>query len=111
MSEQNTRKNKALWDRLAGTLVAYIQNEMCEGIRKNDKLSTFEQFKPFGEYLGNISETGIYTINADTIGEIMHADDINGLNSEIQKIVLWHLPRFLKEWPEYKDAECLKVRG
>ena len=111
MSEQNRRKNIALWDRLAGTLVGYIQNEICEGVRKHDKSSTLEQFKPFGEYLGKTLENGIYEINMDTIDVIMHADDINGLNSEIQKIVLWHLPRFLKEWPEYKDSECLKVRG
>lgn len=103
------KRNIALWDRLAGTIVTYIQERIRIGYSKHDEWIAAEQFKPFGETLGN-NNAGIYEINMDTIDIIMDANDINELSPEIQKIVLWHLPRFLEVWPEYKDAECLKIK-
>lgn len=109
MNKHDEKRNIALWDRLAGTIIGYVNTEICSGIRDKNERIVYRQFEPFGDILGSI-KNGIYQLNMDTIDIILNANDINELSPEIQKIVLWHLPRFLKAWPEYKDEECLRIQ-
>lgn len=106
---------EVLWDRLAGNLMEYIKNYE---LSKSDK----------GEWKIEPSYNVDYEIEEEIISELyrtLEAKDcrsfwyhqvefctnINELPLYLKKLVEQFLPRFLSEYPQYQDAECLKIEG
>lgn len=102
-----------LWFTLAGGLREYIQNyelsKMVEGT---------------GKWKLEPSYNADYEIDEETIDELYSPKDmyhwwyyqiisctnINELPLYLKKLLKQFLPRFLSEYPQYQNAECLKIK-
>lgn len=94
-----------LWDRLAGEILEYVEN-FC--LYKSQS-----KIKPSYEVDYNIEcldELQKHTDIEDYWAhQIASCTNINDLPAYLQGLVLQYLPRFFEKYPEYKDADCLKL--
>ncbi len=102
-----------LWDRLAGTLKIYVDNYLiCKSGGGKRKLSPSYNVdykieeEIISELLKSHENGDIQNIWYLKIGACR---DINELPLYLKKLVEQFLPRFLSDYPQYQDAECLKI--
>ena len=109
------QKIDLLWDRLAGALMIYVENYMfCKSAcgKGGLKLSpTYNVDYEIEEEI--ISELSRSHENGDLrniwYNKIDACRNINDLPLYLKKLVEQFLPRFLSEYPQYKEEECLKI--
>ncbi len=108
--------NSILWDRLAGALMLYVENYfLSKASYSND--SRFK-LQPSYEVDYEISEDIIaglqQSVEIGNIDEIWQhkicvCDNINNLPDYLQKLVIQFLPKFFSQYPQYQNADCLKL--
>lgn len=97
--------NGVLFDRLASGFGLFVENYV---LSKNK-----ERFHPSYkvDYEINLEVLEKYTANIDN--HWMHliggCNDINALPADLKELVIKYLPRFLKQYPQYENEQCLKV--
>ncbi len=99
-----------LWDRLAGTLKTYVEDYLLK--MEGGKLQPSCQV----DYELD-AETVLFLQNTLNSGDIENVwylrisgcKDINELPDELKRVVRQFLPRFFEKFPEYEDANCLKI--
>lgn len=106
-----------LWDRLAGTILIYVENyAMQKKIDErektgkkgySDELPFLKPSYPVDYEIENVEQ---FRDDEPWALEISKYQNINDLPGSLKKLVIGYLPRFFKDFPEYRDAECLKVR-
>lgn len=102
-----------LWAILAGELRVYVQNyelsKSAEGIGK-------WKLGPSYNVDYEIEEEIIFELYAAKdmsswwYYQILNCTNINELPLYLKKLLKQFLPRFLFEYPEYQNAECLKIK-
>lgn len=111
-------EKEILWDRLAGTIVEYVENYFLQK-EVGDRSGKFHigpsydvDYEISDEILRAIDEsmcTG--KIENYWVFQIDSCRDINELSKPLQQLVIQYLPKFYKMFPEYKDAECLMLKN
>ena len=71
-----------IWDRLAGCFKLYVENYELK------------------KYTDDIDNYWAHLIGG--------CRNINNLPNDLKELVLQFLPRFFEQFPQYKEAECLK---
>ena len=95
-----------LWDRLAGCFKLYVENYELK------KYGSTFNLKPSYEvdYEIDLDVLKKYTDDIDNYWAhlIGGCRNINNLPNDLKELVLQFLPRFFEQFPQYKEAECLK---
>lgn len=103
-----------MWDRLTGGLMLYIENfelKKCSGV---GRFNLNPSYKVDYEIADEILEYLEKTTEEENIDSYWHMQigscrNINNLPPYLQQLVIQFLPRFLAQYPQYKDAKCLKI--
>lgn len=96
-----------LWSRLAGGVDTYVSNYVLKG----NKYGIQPTYKV--DYVIEKVEE-LYTTNNIKEYWVIQVDicrNINDLPEHIKRVVVQYLPRFFAEFPQYRDADCLKVKN
>ncbi|MDD6233089.1 MAG: hypothetical protein PUA89_10305 [Frisingicoccus sp.] len=102
-----------LFDRLAGSLMTYVENYLL----KQHKVKTGRlKISPSYEVDYEISDEIIRYINLTLEREdcffwyfqIAACNDLSEVDEPLKSLVIQFLPKFFEQFPEYKNAECLK---
>lgn len=102
--------NSVLFDRLASCFQLYVQNYAL----KNNNIGRF-RIQPLYDvdYEVNLNVLEKYTESVD--GHWLHlisgCNDINELPYDLREQVVKCIPFFLEQYPQYENAECLKVNN
>ena len=100
-------ENNVIFDRLASGLALYVENYSIVNSTSKFKL---EPSYPVDYEIESIEELQKYTdVDNYWLHLIANCNSINELPEYLKKLVIQYLPRFFKEYPQYEDAECLKV--
>lgn len=103
-----------LWDRLAGTLNIYVENFLIyrSGGGKHKLSPSYNVDYEIEEEI--ISEVSGSYENGDIQSiwyiQVSACRNINDLPLYLKKLVKQFLPRFFQDYPQYQEAECLKIR-
>ncbi len=109
-------ETNVLFDRLAGTLMLYVENFFLNQATYNDDMKIKVQPSYKVDY--EISEDIILGLkesalsnNIDNIWyhKISGCKNINDLPEYLIKLIVQFLPRFFEQYPQYTNEECLKV--
>lgn len=93
----------ALWDRLAGGLQEYVENYCLYKNQSKIKPSYDVDYE-----IECLDELQKHTSVDDYwVLQIAGCEHINNLPIYLQKLVIQYLPRFFKDYPEYKYVDCL----
>lgn len=111
-------EREILWDRLAGTLMEYVENYFLHQQKAGVGTGTFNigpsydvDYEISDEILEAIDESmSTGKIENYWFFQIDACRDINKLSKPLQQLVLQYLPRFYEMFPEYRDAECLIIK-
>ena len=105
-----------LFDRLAGTLMLYVDNYFLSKsiYRKDTKFKIQPSYEVDYEIPEEILEELKKSITKDDMDNIWFhlisgCRDINDLPDYIQKLIIMYLPRFIAQYPQYQDHPCLKI--
>lgn len=92
-----------LWDRLAGGLQEYVENYCLYKNQSKIKPSYDVDYE-----IECLDELQKHTSVDDYwVLQIAGCEHINNLPIYLQKLVIQYLPRFFKDYPEYKYVDCL----
>ena len=92
-----------LWDRLAGGLQEYVENYYLYESQSKIKPSYDVDYE-----IECLDELQKHTSVDDYwLHQISGCKHINDLPTYLQKLVIQYLPRFFKDYPEYKYEDCL----
>lgn len=105
---------EVLWDRLAGELMEYVENyelSKSDGGKWKIEPSYNVDYKIEEEIISELYRT----LEAKDICNIWYhqvefCTNINELPLYLKKLLKQFLPRFLSEYPQYQNAECLKIK-
>ena len=107
------KNNSVIFDRLSGGLCLFIENYQLQ--KKGGKIKpSYELSDKELNYLDNhlieIEEFKgkAYNSKDGYIYQICTCENIKDLPTKIYSLIKCFLPRFLKQFPEYKDIDCLK---
>lgn len=118
--------NEPMWDRLAGTLMNYVDNyylqQEINNREQNGETGLYDGFpliEPSYEVDYEISESILeylrQTLETGNIDDIWYLtigtayQNINDFPPELKKLTVQFLPRFFAQFPEYEAEECLRV--
>lgn len=102
-----------VFDRLSGGLCLYIENYQFQ--KNNGKIKpSYELSDKELNYLDNhleeikLFKENAYNLKNGYIYQIFNCDNIKDLPKEVYSLIKCFLPRFLNQFPEYNDIDCLK---
>ena len=87
------------WDRFTGMLKNYIEEFAAS------------KCMFFGEKTEQVDYEieNFDSLEEDWYSQLLNLDCISEYHEGLKKVAIQYLPIFLNEYPEYKNAECLKV--
>ena len=101
-------ENEALWDRLAGMLVEYVENYLLD--KNKNPLGIGPSYTVDYEIKDVERLFDFEVIDDYWVVQIAGCRNINKLPPNLKELVIPFLPRFFEQYPEYKAAECLRIQ-
>lgn len=107
-------KTEILFERLAGSLITYVENYFLSNEKNNTKFKIKPSYAVNYEIPESILTNLKKSVESDDIDNIWYhqisgCKNINELPDYLQKLIAQYLPMFLKQYPQYNNADCLAL--